>query len=70
VFLLTKPPAIDLLPTGTLVIIGVVVPIIMCGSASPKLRALLFPPRAPSPPVATKCVEAKSDQDSVARIEN
>jgi ABC-type glycerol-3-phosphate transport system permease component len=70
VFLLTKPPAIDLLSTQTLVLIGLLVPIIIFGNAYPKLRALLFPPRAPSPPVTAKCVEAKSDQDSVARIEN
>lgn len=66
VFLLTKPPAIDLLPTGTIVIIGVVVPIIICGNASPKLRALLFPPRAPAPPSLGNC-EIKPGSDTERR---
>jgi heme A synthase len=50
VFLLTKPPAIDMLSTQTLALIGLLVPIIIFGNAYPKLRTLLFPPEAPKPP--------------------
>lgn len=60
VFLLTKPPAIDLLSTQTQALIGLLVPIIIFGNAYPKLRALLFPQRAPAPPPA----DVKPDQNS------
>jgi len=50
VFLLTKPPAIDVLSTQTLALIGLLLPIIIFGNAYPKLRALLFPTQAPKPP--------------------
>ncbi len=43
VFLLTKPPAIDTLSTQTLVLLGLLVPIVVFGNAYPRLRALLFP---------------------------
>ena len=50
VFLLTKPPAIDMLSTPTLALLGLLVPILIFGNAYPKLRALLFPTQAPKPP--------------------
>jgi heme A synthase len=50
VFLLTQPPAIDMLSGQTLGLVGVLVPIILFGKAYPPLKALLFPPEAPKPP--------------------
>jgi hypothetical protein len=49
VFLLTKPPAIELLPAESLALIGLIVPIIVIGYALSKLRGLFFPPQAPKP---------------------
>jgi len=43
VFLLTKPPAIDTLSAQTLVLLGLLVPIVIFGNAYSRLRALLFP---------------------------
>lgn len=50
VFLLTKPPAVDLLSTQLVALLGVLVPIVIFGNAYPRIRALLFPQQAPSPP--------------------
>jgi heme A synthase len=50
VFLLTKPPAIDVLSSQTLALIGLLLPIVIFGNAFPKLLAQLFPPQAPKPP--------------------
>lgn len=50
VFLLTKPPAFEALSSTSLVLIGIVVPIVLMGIAFPRLRALFFPPEAPKPP--------------------
>lgn len=49
VFLLTKPPAIDMLSTQALALLGLLVPIVIFGNAYPRLRALLSPPQAPKP---------------------
>ncbi len=49
VFLLTKPPATDMLSTQALVLLGLLVPIVIFGNVYPRLRALLFPPQAPKP---------------------
>jgi len=50
VFLLTKPPAIDMLSTQTLALLGLLVPIVIFAKAYPQLKTLLFPPQAPKPP--------------------
>jgi hypothetical protein len=47
VFLATNPPAVDLLPTNSLMIIGLIVPIIVFGYSFPKIRALFVPPPVP-----------------------
>lgn len=49
VFLATNPPAVDLLPTNLLMIIGLVVPIIVFGYSFPKIRALFLPAPVPKP---------------------
>jgi hypothetical protein len=49
VLLSTSPPAIELLPTNSLLLIGLIVPIIVFGYAFPKLWALFLPPQAPKP---------------------
>ena len=49
-FLLTKPPAVDLLSPQTLLTIGIVVPIVTFGYALPRLRTLFSPPTPPAPP--------------------
>lgn len=43
VFLLTKPPAIEMLSSPLLLLLGLGVPILIFGEAIPKLKALLFP---------------------------
>jgi len=51
VFLLTKPPAIDLLPSQSLLLVGLFTPIVMYSYTFPRIRALLFPPEiAEKPP--------------------
>jgi hypothetical protein len=51
VFLFTKPPAIDLLPSQSLLLIGLFTPIVMYSYTFPRIRALLFPPQiAEKPP--------------------
>jgi hypothetical protein len=50
VFLATKPPAIDILSTPLLLLIGLGVPILIFGKAIPLLKALFLPPEAPRPP--------------------
>jgi len=50
VFLLTKPPAIQLLSQHALLTIGILVPIVSFGYAFPRLRALFSPPARPIPP--------------------
>jgi hypothetical protein len=54
VFLITKPPAIDLLSGPHFVLIGLAVPIIIFGAAIPRLKALFFPSEAPSPTTVKK----------------
>ena len=46
-FLLTKPPAIDMLPGSAFALIGLLVPIILFGYGLPKLKVLFFPQQAP-----------------------
>jgi len=50
VFLLTKPPAIDMLSGPLFLLLGLGVPILIFGEAIPRLKALLFPREAPKPP--------------------
>ena len=50
VFLFTKPPAVDLLSAPTLLFLGLIVPIVVIGTAFPQLKALFFPTEAPKPP--------------------
>lgn len=50
VFLLTKPPAVDLLPSPTLLLLGLGIPILVFGESIPTLKALFFPKPAPEPP--------------------
>jgi hypothetical protein len=47
VFLLTKPPAIDMLPGSALALIGLIVPIILFAYGLPKLKVLFLPQQAP-----------------------
>lgn len=49
VFLLTKPPAIDMLSGPLFLLVGLGVPILIFGEAIPRLKALFFPPEAPRP---------------------
>ncbi len=42
-FLLTKPPAIEMLPGSSLAAIGVLVPVVTFTYGVPRLRALFFP---------------------------
>jgi hypothetical protein len=49
VFLLTKPPAIDMLSGPLFLLVGLGVPILIFGEALPRLKALFFPPEAPKP---------------------
>jgi hypothetical protein len=49
-FLLTKPPAVELLSSQALLTIGIFVPIVGFGYAFPRLRALFYPPTPPAPP--------------------
>jgi hypothetical protein len=49
VFLLTKPPAIELLSQQALLTIGVFMPILTLGYAFPQLRELFSPPTPPIP---------------------
>ena len=49
VFLITKPPAIDMLSGPLLVIIGLGIPILIFGEALPRLKSLFFPSEAPRP---------------------
>ncbi len=51
VFLLTKPPAVDLLSPQALLIIGVAVPVMIFGYTFPRLRALFWPAPPGAPPV-------------------
>jgi len=51
VFLLTKPPAVQLLSQHALLTIGILVPIVSFGYAFPRLRALFSPPARPVPPI-------------------
>ncbi len=50
VFLFTRPPAVDLLPGTTILLLGLGMPIIIIGNAYSRLKALFFPPQAPKPP--------------------
>jgi hypothetical protein len=50
VFLLTKPPAIELLSSQALLSIGIFVPVVSFGYGFPRLRTLFSPPAAPTPP--------------------
>jgi len=50
VFLLTKPPALELLSQQALLTIGIFVPIVSLGYALPRMRALFSPPVPPGPP--------------------
>ena len=50
VFLFTKPPAVDLLSGPTLLFLGLIVPIVVIGTAFPQLKVLFFPTEAPKPP--------------------
>ena len=60
VFLLTRPPAIDVLPPTTLLLIGLLVPIVVIGYTLPRLLALVFPREAPRPPeMPTRRVKGK-----------
>ncbi|MBM3776202.1 MAG: hypothetical protein FJW37_13725 [Acidobacteria bacterium] len=43
VFLLTRPPAVEVLPNHSILIIGLYVPIVTLGHALPRLRVLFFP---------------------------
>jgi hypothetical protein len=56
VFLMTKPPATDMLAGPHFVLIGLAVPILIFGAALPRLKALFFPSEAPRP-VAKKELE-------------
>ncbi len=49
VFLITKPPAVELLSGPLLVLVGLAVPILVFGTALPRLNSLLFPAEAPNP---------------------
>jgi MFS superfamily sulfate permease-like transporter len=49
VFLLTRPPAIELLSQQALLTIGIFVPIVSLGYAFPRLRALFSPSTLPVP---------------------
>ena len=49
VFLLTKPPAIDMLSGPLFIFVGLGVPILIFGEAIPRLKALFFPREAPRP---------------------
>jgi hypothetical protein len=57
VFLLTKPPAIEMLSGFSLAAIGVLVPIITFAYGLPRLSALVFPKEAPPQPPANLKVE-------------
>lgn len=59
VFLLTKPPAFEVLPSTSLVLIGLLVPIVILGFALPRLRALFFPAQAPRPPESPGNISAE-----------
>lgn len=59
VFLVTKPPAIEMLSGPHLVLIGLAVPVVIFGTAIPRLNSLLFLSQAPSPPPTKD--EAKVD---------
>lgn len=50
VFLFTKPPAIELLSSQALLIIGISVPVLSFGYAFPRLRVLFLPPPSGPPP--------------------
>jgi len=52
VFLFTKPPAIDLLPSQSLLLVGLFTPILMYSYTFPRIRALLFPPQIAEKPPA------------------
>ena len=53
VFLFTSPPAVDVLPKQSLLLIGLLTPITVFYYVLPRLHALLFPPevgKKPPPP--------------------
>jgi len=50
VFLFTKPPAIDLLPSQSLLLVGLFTPIVMYSYTLPRLRTLFSPPDIPEKP--------------------
>lgn len=69
VFLATSPPAIELLPTTSLLLIGLIVPIIVFGYAFPKLRALFLPPQAPKMPVEQVVLDSAQQAPETQRAE-
>ncbi len=60
VFLLTKPPAVELLPSQSLLLIGLFLPIVVYSYALPRLRGLFLPPE----------VEEKPPKDEPSADEN
>jgi hypothetical protein len=65
VFLFTKPPAVDLLPSQSLLLIGLFLPIVIYSYALPRLRVLFFPPEvAERPPEDEKSANENSASES------
>ena len=52
VFLVTKPPAVDMLSGPLFLLLGIGVPVLIFGEAIPRLKALFLPPEAPKPPAS------------------
>lgn len=54
VFLLTKPPAIELLPSMSLNLIGLFTPIVIFYYTLPRIRAVFLPSESPGRPAVEK----------------
>lgn len=61
VFLLTKPPAVDLLPDEALEILGIMIPILFIWDSGPKIKAAFVPKQAPKPPAEMDTAAASKD---------
>jgi hypothetical protein len=69
VFLFTKPPAIDLLPSQSLLLVGLFTPIVMYSYTFPRIRALLFPPQIAEKPPTDEQDSKLIEQPGIPRPE-
>lgn len=67
VFLLTKPPAVNLLPDEVLEFLGIMVPILFFWESGPKIRAAFLPKQAPMPPPGLEQFTASEDSKAALK---